>query len=432
MSNPQRIKIPKLGDKTLLSALSLFAKEIGASQIYAQPFGWPHSIQIPLDAALPAEIAGVVSNSSSVLYTVGVGVAGVNANIYRGGQTTGTDFSPSAIYDEIVIGVSSASIPAPQMLAAVDKLQRALRAFDPKRVTELSGETGLAQLAAIHSSTLEKLEAVASEVVVDYDKRRQLLSEEYEKKRNALDEGFQSKNAVLTGEHADKLAALRKKEEQFEKRRQELDDKDNTHARRDIQRKLLSELKSRQTLFGLTENTIKLRTPVRRTLWALIAALAVAAIVSLAHITYSNATDFAAQSLLLGKAAVSTIALVLALLFYARWENKWAERHADAEFAVKQFELDIERASWLVETALEWRDKNETKLPDSIIAALSANLFAHGQSTSEDPLKHPADQLASALFGSANKATLRVGDHDIEVNPKKIKPPSRSVKKEGN
>jgi hypothetical protein len=35
--------------------------------------------------------------------------------------------------------------------------------------------------------------------------------------------------------------------------------------------------------------------------------------------------------------------------------------HASAEFLLKQFELDIDRASWVVETAMEWHLINRQK-----------------------------------------------------------------------
>ena len=45
------------------------------------------------------------------------------------------------------------------------------------------------------------------------------------------------------------------------------------------------------------------------------------------------------------------------------------EQHAQTEFQLKQFELDMERASWIVETSLEWKDAKGTSIPLNYLIA---------------------------------------------------------------
>ncbi len=79
----------------------------------------------------------------------------------------------------------------------------------------------------------------------------------------------------------------------------------------------------------------------------------------------------------------------------------------------------MERASWLVETSLEWKDAKGTAIPPELLESLSNNLFT-SEKEKIDPLQHPSDQLASALLGSASAIKLKAGDSSLEIDPKKL------------
>jgi hypothetical protein len=50
--------------------------------------------------------------------------------------------------------------------------------------------------------------------------------------------------------------------------------------------------------------------------------------------------------------------------------------HASAEFLLKQFELDIDRASWVVETAMEWHRDQQAEIPAPLLEGITRNLFS--------------------------------------------------------
>jgi hypothetical protein len=79
----------------------------------------------------------------------------------------------------------------------------------------------------------------------------------------------------------------------------------------------------------------------------------------------------------------------------------------------------MERASWLVETSLEWKDAKGAVIPSELLESLSRNLFSQ-ESDKVEKLQHPADQLASALLGSSTSVKLKAGDSLIEIDPKKL------------
>lgn len=53
--------------------------------------------------------------------------------------------------------------------------------------------------------------------------------------------------------------------------------------------------------------------------------------------------------------------------------DRWA--HADEEFRLKRLELDIDRASWLVEMLLEWSEEKDGAVRREIVEALARGLF---------------------------------------------------------
>lgn len=115
-----------------------------------------------------------------------------------------------------------------------------------------------------------------------------------------------------------------------------------------------------------------------------------------------------------------TIALLGLIAWYLRWMNRWFERYADAEFYLKQFELDIDRANWVVETALEWKERQERAIPDPLLESISRNLFSKSE-RDEDADMHPADYLASAILGRASGVNLKVPGGELTLDNKGIR-----------
>jgi len=116
---------------------------------------------------------------------------------------------------------------------------------------------------------------------------------------------------------------------------------------------------------------------------------------------------------------IKSLFLGAAIWYYIRWQNAWFQKHADEEFNQKAFELDLDRASWLVEMAMEWQDEKGTEIPEYLVDKLSKNLFTKDEN--ETPILHPADQLASALMGSSSSIELNTNGNKIKLDRKGIK-----------
>ena len=90
-------------------------------------------------------------------------------------------------------------------------------------------------------------------------------------------------------------------------------------------------------------------------------------------------------------------------------------------FRLKQMEIDIDRASWLVELLFESRRDQGEELPIDLVHQLSKNLF--GVAGGEHSEANAADTLATALLSSASglKFSLPGGLGEIAFDGKGIK-----------
>lgn len=105
------------------------------------------------------------------------------------------------------------------------------------------------------------------------------------------------------------------------------------------------------------------------------------------------------------------------IIWYLKWLNEWSSKHADTEFQLKQLELDVDRASWVVETSFEWNNAKGTTIPEPLLDAISRNLFI-GAERRNEPAPSAADTLASALIGESARIELNIGGHKIELDRK--------------
>ena len=117
---------------------------------------------------------------------------------------------------------------------------------------------------------------------------------------------------------------------------------------------------------------------------------------------------------------MGAIALVALVIYYIRWNDLWFRQHADEEFRLKRLDLDIDRASWVVEMALEWSAEKNTGIPQELIDRLTRNLFEGGGLSGE--AKHPSQDLASALLGASSGLCIRVpGLGEIQLDRRGIR-----------
>ncbi|QCU76576.1 hypothetical protein [Pseudoalteromonas distincta] len=415
----QRIKIPRASDKALISCFKDLAKITGVSQISVNALGFAAIGDVDLDADFPDSLELILKKNSAIIDTISLNLAGLPISFHRGGNYQPQE--KSGIFDEIVFrrNHQQGTVDNEIIIEAIATINKKLKAFDAKR--SLAGPSEeQAQFDAIHNSNIERLESLNEELVKSTHEYRLQLDREYGERITKLESDLNDKKATLDEEFANKESTLSEQLGELDRKRKELDDSSNTHARREIRRDILKEIKARQTKFSLTDGTNSLRKPIAIAMLALIAIFIVLAGVSVKEFyEVLQGSDINKIIIASIKQAIYSAGAIGSVIFLIRWMNRWFELHSQSEFELKHFELDMERASWLVETSLEWKDAKGTAIPPELLDSLSNNLFSN-EKEKIDPLHHPADQLASALMGSASSVKLKAGDSSIEIDPKKL------------
>ena len=98
------------------------------------------------------------------------------------------------------------------------------------------------------------------------------------------------------------------------------------------------------------------------------------------------------------------------------------------EFRLKRLDLDIDRASWLVELALEWQGEKETEIPAEMLDRLGRNLFADRDH--HEPDSHPLETALSSIFAHAASMSLDVGPMKAAFDRKSLKGIEKEAAKE--
>lgn len=415
----QRIKIPRASDKVLISCFRELAKITGVSQITIGTLGFASIGSVDLDADLPNSLELILKKNSAINDTIKLNLPALPIDFFRGGHYEVE--KKSGIFDEILLRKNDrhGTVENEIIIEIVATINKKLRAFDAKRSVAGTSEEQT-QFDAIHNSNIERLESLNEVLIESTHKYRLQLDREFSARLTKLQSDLNDEKVSLNDEFACKESELSGQLEEFDRKRKELDDSSNTHARREIRRDILKEIKSRQTKFSLTEGTNNLRQPIRIAMLGLISIFVVLAGVSVIEFYEVLRGNDISKIIIAGiKQAIYSAGAIGSVIFLIRWMNRWFELHSKSEFELKHFELDMERASWLVETTLEWKDAKGTAIPPELLDSLSNNLFSQ-EKEKIDPLHHPVDQLASALMGSASSVKLKAGDSSIEIDPKKL------------
>lgn len=246
--------------------------------------------------------------------------------------------------------------------------------------------------------------------------QRTALLEEVEAERKAAREALAIEQSKSDARIEAQRKALEEREAGLAERLKEVDDQAATHARRQIRQDLKDELASRSETFRLTSGTRSLRQPVAITALTLMCVFGTFFVWGLAKAFAGEIQD---TSTLVRQVSLG-LGFVSSTIFYLRWQNRWFEQHAQEEFRLKRLALDVDRASWVVEMAMEWRDEKGSELPKDLLDRLTSNLFEEAD-RKDEPL-HPADQLASALFGASSAAKLKLPNgSSVELDRKSVR-----------
>lgn len=407
--------VPKLNDRDVIRAFRSVADDVGVTPHFSDSLGAMSSE----DSDRISELAGFNLRSA---------VISLNGSSWSWSRLRADEGQHSALYDRLQAYFNDQTPPARQGYVDVStKLEKALRS--PVARARKADDVPIAS----HSQVLTEMQSVAAELIESTAHYRQRLDEAYIEKEQSLtqriDEQRDRELERISGERdrvetelATRVQALDEQKRALDARQASLDDRNNTHVRREIRENLLAMTKDRLANFSLSKETRRQLYLVNLLsitgLFLLVAGTAMYG-ANIVPVSTANIPPAALYSLIIKTSVLAVTAIALGY-WYLGWHNRWLQRIADAEFKLQQFRLDIERASWLAETVLEWKQTSKEPIPELLVTRLSNGLFQGESSDLHDP-KSPATHLAEALFGAAASAKMKLGDQELQFDRKGIK-----------
>ncbi|MEX1027787.1 MAG: hypothetical protein WD049_07245 [Candidatus Paceibacterota bacterium] len=260
---------------------------------------------------------------------------------------------------------------------------------------------------------LAKLEKLVATLLTDVERARHDRDKEFQEKEESLEHKFENKQQELEQAQQQRQQQLDQRTEELDRLRKELDDRAAKHARRQHYKEIKEKFQSWSDTFNVTRGTTRLRWHVYGfTILLLLLFGSAAAYFLFQSIIAQDTTHFVVSAI---KQVAFTLLFVSTAFFFIRWNNQWFQRHANEEFRLKKMELDIDRASWFVEMAFEWKEEKGEEIPLELIERLTANLFS--ADSDENPTE-PHDSLAQALLGAARFKVKLADGTEVEYDRK--------------
>jgi predicted Holliday junction resolvase-like endonuclease len=318
----------------------------------------------------------ILKNNLSTIHTAASSARGISVRYYAKMATDGSHLKPHPYYSTIRVSIGDNPRPDDSLILS---LQTTISKFIIKKglsPTKLAtmGDIEIAPNVAV----LSAIQASASDQIARVNDFFAELTERFDERNLRLEESYRERVEKLQEQFATKENALKAEREALEARKKELDDRDNTHARRAIRGELIQTIQERQKSFTISPETRELRWPIHFVFFLLLLGTFSGAVWSL-YVWGANPNDsWGAMTITSAlKTAVFAFGFLTSAGLYISWMNRWFDKHADAQFHTKQFEIDINRATWAVEAALEWKNIQGEQMPDALLTGITKHLFDH-------------------------------------------------------
>lgn len=426
----EKLKIPRVTDRVVLD----FFEKLCAD------FQYPNvTIRTILGVELPSivikdaqehneDFKALSSYDSTLINICRANYRGLQIIYRRGGDRD----AKSPVTDEVEIHWNQNENNQQSVFNNIDRLAinqlivDHLMPFNQQQIAQWNLPDELNQSFSIHSEVLSRLEHLNTKLIEQETELRQQVESEIKQRKSELEEEYKRKDQELFAGYSEKETELDFRREKLDRIKQQIDDRNNTIVRREIRDSMLEDVKSRIDRFGVSQSTEKKRIPVLWTMMTISVLFSSLLFVSLmsnwmpnkSGIDDKNKSAYD-QYIVLGRNAFLTFGLISSLLYMVKWQDSWAKKHSEVEFDLQQFNLDINRASWVIESCLEWKKETQSDVPDLLLNSITRDLFKRDSNKQENVL-HPSDELASAIMGSASKLKLNIGGNEIEIDPRKV------------
>lgn len=351
----------------------------------------------------------------------------------RSVKDSGNDTRPSTDYDEIDLSFGREAHNWTDLQQLVKEVNQLISALDLPHPERRPGEdeTALRELIRGFGATHRQMLHTLNESIAANEKRRVELDAESAEKDLARSAAHETAVNDLARER-EKLQLQSYKSERRRimqditdaealKRRRDLAPRGSTRARWAV---FLSAILLGVISFGLTYQSITEMNADSITMRATVEAMSVAGRSEEEMTRLRDALSTAINSqgntnwFLIVKSVLSSIVGVAAFAYAAQWLRTFYDGEIAAARAVDQFNHDLVRASWVIETVLEVKQEHESDVPQEWIEGVTRGLFADsGARSSTDE----GIQALKALLGFSASASFGPEGPQVELNRKGAK-----------
>lgn len=269
-------------------------------------------------------------------------------------------------------------------------------------------------LRDIINSQARNNEELRRRLTQEHIERSAALFEEHETRINRMKQDLAAREEEILRKAAEKEQEIERLAEALKDREERLDLRSERDMRRDLRKQIQA---AAATMFEKPDLSEQAKASFERvakacrwTIGGAVVLLAVALFVPpVLELGLEKVLSAEVIWLVWSMRILGGITLAAALIYYVSSLSAWSRQVSSIEMRSKQFALDIDRASWLVEMALEY-EKEGKALPPAMVESFTRGLFDGGAQghQSEPP-------SASLLHLIQNAESLKVGAAGAEL-----------------
>ncbi|MEM9452572.1 MAG: hypothetical protein AAGF11_00225 [Myxococcota bacterium] len=262
---------------------------------------------------------------------------------------------------------------------------------------------------------------------------RQRLLEQHREGIKRLEEDYAERHKNFKEERAEWVSTIQKRVEEdnrrledlrrdLESRERSLDLQNERETRRNLRENLQNEVAKRAKQPDLSSQAKENFEKVTRVCkWTIsittVLLLLVSFVPAILEVTMLLTYSAQTVALMWSIRVLAGILLVVVLIYYIRELSSWSKQVNVIELRSKQFALDINRASWLVEMNLEY-EKEGKVLPEKLIDSFAHGLFESNRSASNQ--EHPSSSLLH-LLRNAESLNVKTAGGELSISGKQIR-----------
>lgn len=397
MANPSVIRVSRLPDRMVVELIHALLERF-ENGTYAYKVSGNLRIDTEEFEALP----GLEAQFSLVEATFSSSQEDISVTFKRG--ISGKDFAdrqPSAHFDEIAIEHVGKTGPSPINFIEAGKIIQKIA--DP--LHNISSPPIPEDISDFLKANYAQLTSLITEIASRYDERLA----ELERRRQQLEDEQATKIEFIDAEYQKRKEELERAQEQLSQEKKALDDRDNVHVRRELREKITRNLKER-----LKEPLVSRANTGVRYAVVTICAFASIALFVLAFFTqqqFGTTSDSIEKWSIVIKAILSGAGGAGFLIYAISWLRRVYLDDVQLERSLERYALDIDRASWAIETLIEMSKIEGAQVPSAWVQGVCNDLFSSSTSkedtTGLQALAALMDVAAGAEVGTdGTKLTL--------------------------